>query len=217
VQIGILGTGQLAAALGTAWARAGHNLVIAGRSHDNAETLARKLGPSARASAPRAVVIDSAAVLLAVAWAGVPGILRDSAVGEGTMNGIPLIDPTNPVEHGLGVVLTPPGTSAAQQIATSVPGAHVVKAFHLFPAAQWLAPQTATNTSRPTVPLCGDDPAALEVVAGLVRDVGATPAVLGPLHRARQLEEVAGFIIGLAFTGHDPSSTVPRVHNNATA
>jgi predicted dinucleotide-binding enzyme len=45
----------------------------------------------------------------------------------------------------------------------------------------------------------------------LVRDAGGRPAVLGPLSRARQLEEVAGFVIGLAFSGVDPSSAIPRI------
>ena len=38
----------------------------------------------------------------------------------------------------------------------------------------------------------------------LVRDAGGVPAVLGPLDRTRQLEEVARFVIGLAFAGVDP-------------
>ncbi|WP_211367045.1 hypothetical protein [Pseudonocardia kunmingensis] len=57
--------------------------------------------------------------------------------------------------------------------------------------------------------MCGDDAAALRVVGELVRAVGGVPAVLGPLDRARQLEEVAGFAIGLAFSGVDPRSAVP--------
>ena len=59
--------------------------------------------------------------------------------------------------------------------------------------------------------ICGDDPAALRTVSTLVRDVRARPAVLGSLARARQLEEVAGFVIGLAFSGVDPRSAVPHV------
>jgi predicted dinucleotide-binding enzyme len=59
--------------------------------------------------------------------------------------------------------------------------------------------------------MCGDDPAALDVVGGLVRDVGGTPATLGTLDRVAQLEEVAGFVIGLAFAGFDPNSAIPTV------
>ena len=205
MKIGILGTGRLAAALGMTWTRAGHEVVIAGRSREKAEALARELGSSARASTPPDVAANSDAVLLAVAWSGVPDILH---AASDALNGIPLIDPTNAVEHGVGVLLTPPAISAAQRIAALAPGAHVVKALNLFPGEQWV---TAQNTSRPIVPLCGDDPAALDVVAGLVRDIGAVPAVLGPLQRARQLEEVAGFVIGLAFAGHDPNAAIPRV------
>jgi hypothetical protein len=62
-----------------------------------------------------------------------------------------------------------------------------------------------------TVAICGDDPDALRVTSRLVRDVGAVPVVLGSLARARQLEEVAGFVIGLAFGGTDPSSAIPNV------
>ncbi|MEW2047869.1 hypothetical protein [Streptomyces sp. NPDC005476] len=68
-----------------------------------------------------------------------------------------------------------------------------------------------TATPVATVAMCGDDPAALHVVGELVRDVGGTPATLGALDRVRQLEEVAGFVIGLAFPGFDPNSAVPQL------
>jgi hypothetical protein len=67
------------------------------------------------------------------------------------------------------------------------------------------------------VAICGDDPAALAVVSALVRDVGGVPAVLETLDRARQFEEVGGFVIGLAFAGTDPHSAIPRVPASATA
>ncbi|WP_344936386.1 hypothetical protein [Sphaerisporangium flaviroseum] len=67
------------------------------------------------------------------------------------------------------------------------------------------------DTTPVTVAMCGDDPAALRVVGELVRQVGGVPAVLGSLERARQLEETAGFVIGLAFAGVDPRSAIPHV------
>ncbi|SES47392.1 NADPH-dependent F420 reductase [Actinokineospora terrae] len=193
MRIGILGTGAVATALGARWAN--HDLTVAGRSPANTRALADRLG--ATAATLREAVTNSDVVLLAVRWEGVPDVL--AAVGD-ALRGKTLIDPTNAVEHGVGVLL--PGTSAAEFIADRS-GARVVKAFHLFPAAQWA---DATGT---TVPLCGDDQDALDTVAELVRDTGATPAVLGPLSRARQVEEVAGFVIGLAFAGVNPNSAVP--------
>jgi hypothetical protein len=59
--------------------------------------------------------------------------------------------------------------------------------------------------------MCGDDPRALRIVGSLVRDVGGVPAVIGGLDRARQLEEVAGFVIALAFAGVDPRQAIPAV------
>ncbi|MFD9942749.1 hypothetical protein ACFWYW_41580 [Nonomuraea sp. NPDC059023] len=35
--------------------------------------------------------------------------------------------------------------------------------------------------------------------------------MLGPLDRARQLKEVAGFVIGPAVAGTDPGSAIPRL------
>ncbi|MEX5634058.1 NADPH-dependent F420 reductase [Parafrankia sp. FMc2] len=213
MRIGILGTGTLAEGLGRGWVQAGHELVIGGRSRARADALAERLGGPTRAATPREAVTGRDAVLLAVLWSGVDDVLGSAGAADGTLAGVPLIDPSNAVEHGVGVLLTEHGTSAAGQIAAAAPGAHVVKAFHLHPADQWARrPVGAGEESpAPTVTICGDDATALRVVSDLIRDVGGVPAVLGPLDRARQLEEVAGFVIGLAFAGFDPASAIPHV------
>jgi predicted dinucleotide-binding enzyme len=208
MRIGILGTGTLAEALGTCWTAAGHDVVIGGRSPSRAQALASRLGRTARAASPRQAVTGRHAVLLAVPWEGTENALESAGAAEGALRGIPLIDPVNAVAHGVGVLCTPPGVAAAQQIAAIAPGAHVVKAFHLFPASQWI---TSSGRTPVTVAMCGDDPAALRTVGQLVRDADGVPAVLGPLDRARQLEEVAGFVIGLAFAGVDPRYAIPSV------
>lgn len=184
MRIGILGTGTLATALGTVWRRAGHDVVLGGRS-----PAAVPLPEAAR---------DRDAVLVAVPWQALREVLTAAAVPPGT----PLIDPTNAVAHGVGELLVPDGRSIAEHVAEWAPGTHVVKAFHLLPADQW-------GQTQATVPLAGDDDHALTVTAELVRAAGANPVVYGPLRRARQLEETAGFVISLAFAGIDPASAVP--------
>ncbi|MCK9921811.1 NAD(P)-binding domain-containing protein [Frankia sp. AgPm24] len=218
MRIGILGTGTLAAALGQGWARHGHELVIGGRSRTKADALAARLGGAARAGTPREAVTGRDAVLLAVSWAGIEDVLRAAGAGEGTLAGTPLIDPTNAVEHGVGLLLPEPGSSAASRIAAAAPGAQVVKAFHLFAADQWTrSPSSDPGATTPTVVICGDDASALSVVSDLIRDVGGRAAALGGLDRARQLEETAGFVIGLAFAGFDPASAVPHVPTGAVS
>jgi predicted dinucleotide-binding enzyme len=103
--------------------------------------------------------------------------------------------------------------SAAEDIAGWAPGSRVVKAFHLYPASQWSDP----STPPVTVPVVGPDPAALDVVSQLVADVGGRAVVIGGLDRARQLEEAAGFVIGLAFAGADPRDAVPHVPTGSVA
>ncbi|WP_375341804.1 NADPH-dependent F420 reductase [Patulibacter defluvii] len=210
MRIGILGTGTMAAALGAAWAARGHGVTIGGRSEQRARALAERLGAGVGAATPREAVAGRDAVLLAVLWEGVEEILRQAGGPEGALAGTPLIDCTNAVEHGVGVLLPAAGTSAAERVAALAPGAQVVKALHLFPSSAWTTPRAADEPG-PTVAICGDEPAALDAVAALIGDLGGRPAVLGPLARARQLEEVAGFVIGLAFSGVDPASAVPGV------
>ncbi|WP_327150191.1 NADPH-dependent F420 reductase [Nocardia sp. NBC_01329] len=206
MRIAILGTGHLAEALGGCWARAGHQVIVAGRTPEKAAALARRLGPAARSADSREAVRDADAVLLAVPWDAVGAVVAAAGGGEGSLAGIPIIDPTNPIEHGVGVLLNAPGLANADRIAEAAPGSRVVKGFHLVPSTQWGAAGTTT-----TVLLCGDEPAALDVVETLVRDAGAVPVVVGPLHRARQLEEVAGLFITPAFAGVDPRTVAPAL------
>jgi predicted dinucleotide-binding enzyme len=206
MRIGILGTGAVAVGLGTAWARAGHGIRIGGRSRERALAAAARIGGDARAAEPREVVAGRDAVLLAVPWEGVPDALRAAGAADGTLAGVALIDPVNAVEHGAGVLLPPDGRAAAEHIAGLARGAHVVKGFHLFPAGQW-----QPGNPPVTVALAGDDASALDTVGALVRDAGAHPVTLGGLARARQLEEVAGFVIALAMSGTDPNAAVPRM------
>ncbi|GIF14216.1 NADPH-dependent F420 reductase [Actinoplanes teichomyceticus] len=205
MRIGILGTGTLAVALATGWARTGHDIVIGGRSFERAEAAAKASGVRAR---PLCEVAEhAAAVLLSVRWEGVADILQAVGAPAGALAGKPLIDPTNAVDHGIGVLRTESGRAAAHRVAELAPGAHVVKAFHLFPSTHW----SSLSSPAAVVAMCGDDRRALEVVGALVRDIGGVPAVIGGLDRARQLEEVAGFVIALAFAGIDPRSAVPAV------
>ncbi|WP_260194505.1 NADPH-dependent F420 reductase [Actinophytocola gossypii] len=179
-------------------------MLVGGRSPDKAATAATRMG--GRAVTPAEAVAGRDAVLVAVSWQGLPHILNDAGAAGGSLAGTPLIDPTNAVEHGVGELVTADRRAIAEHIADWAPGAQVVKAFHMFPADQW-----REGAEPVTVVLAGDDENALRVTSRLVTDVGARPAVLGPLRRARQLEEVAGFTIGLAFSGVDPNAAVPRV------
>lgn len=129
-------------------------------------------------------------------------MLAATSAHDGGLTNVTLIDPINPVEHGIGRHLLARG-SVAEYIAARAPGARVVKAFNT-PSGS-----VGNRKHHRRSELAGDHPQALATVQRLVHDVDATPHVLGGLDRARQLVEFAAMIIALAFGGVHPRSAVP--------
>ncbi|WP_189782672.1 NADPH-dependent F420 reductase [Streptomyces capitiformicae] len=192
MRIGVLGTGGMADALGTRWARAGHEVFVGGRDTTRAAALAERLGGHA-GDLRAAAEFGEDAVLVALPWRAavdVVGGLKDG------LRSRTLIDCTNPVGPGF-VLETAGGPSASARLASAAPGAHVVKAFNLCHEDVWrLAPPVFDG--RPlAVPLCGDDEKALSAVRHLVRDLGCEPLNAGPLARAGLVEATAALLIGL--------------------
>lgn len=93
MRIGILGAGVMADALGTRWAAAGHEVVVAGRTEAKARALAEKWG--ARSGTFREAAEFGDVVLVAVLYQGIDHTLAE--VGD-ALRGKPVIDCTNPVE-----------------------------------------------------------------------------------------------------------------------
>jgi len=207
MRIGILGTGTMAAALAHAWQRAGHAVVVGGRSPQKAAAIASRPGISVLP--PRQAPLGTDAVIIAVTWEAVDEALSAAGARTGSLAGLTVIDCTNPVDFATGV-LKPDRDSAVEHIARLAPGAHLVKALHLYAGQGWLTPRQPNEPPR-VVAMCGDDPAALDTAGTLVRDLGGTPVVIGGLERGRQLEEVAGFVVRLVGLGVDPATPVPAV------
>ncbi|MEU8896672.1 NAD(P)-binding domain-containing protein [Nocardia sp. NPDC048505] len=209
MRIGIIGAGNMARALGAGWAAAGHEVLIGARNPAAAADLAAAIG--ARSGS----VVDAAgfgtAVLLALPVSALDEALRSNAEA---LAGRTLIDCTNafaPDFEAAGGPTTMPLSedAVAERIAATVPAARVVKAFNLW-AAEVLASETKSYEGRPlTVPFCGDDPAAMELVAGLIADLKLHPARAGGLYRARYLEATSVFLVGLWFAGHDVRAVFP--------
>ena len=151
---------------------------------------------------PAELAAASDIVLVAIAYEGLEEAL---ALTGGTLAGIPVIDATNPVDFRSGRVK--PATGSAAEHVAAVTGAHVVKALNLFAGASWLAP---SDTPR-TVALCGDDPHGSGAHRAPDRRPRRHARRPGRPDRARQLEEVAGFVTGLVATGHDPATAIPSV------
>ncbi|MFC8799905.1 NADPH-dependent F420 reductase [Promicromonospora sp. NPDC057138] len=208
VNIGLLGTGNLAMALGKAWATAGHSIVVTGRSSDRAKFAAEQIGAAARPIDPGQLADQAEAVVVAIAWGGLEEALRLVGGPDGMLSGKTVIDSTNAVDYATGCLLPETG-SAAELVADLAAGAHVVKALHLFAGASW--PFTGEVGASPVIAICGDDAGALNRTAALIGDLGARAAVLGGLTAARQAEEAAGFVMRVVAAGANPRFAVPDV------
>ncbi|TDC55367.1 NADP oxidoreductase [Actinomadura sp. KC345] len=207
MNIGLLGTGNLAVALGKAWATAGNAIVVTGRDPDRAKAAAEQIG-AATPIAPGQFAEQAEAIVVAIAWGGLEEALRLIGGPDGMLSGKTVIDTTNPVDYATGRLLPETG-SAAELVADLAVGAHVVKALHLFAGASW--PFTGEVGSSPVVAICGDDAGALNRATALVGDLGARAAVLGGLTAARQAEETAGFVMRVVAAGANPRLAVPDV------
>lgn len=215
MRVGVIGAGAMAEALGSRWARAGHDVLISGRSPRKAAELATRIG--AISGDLREAAAFGEATLVAVHGPAVLDTLRQAGAADGSLAGRPLIDCNIP--FAAGAFADAPGSftlatdALAEQIARTAVGAHVVKAFNLCAAELWqLGPRTFEGRTH-AVPLCGDDPRAIATVAGLVEDLGLRPMPGGGLARAKYLEAMAVFVIGLWLAGHDARAALPPLES----
>jgi hypothetical protein len=208
VKIGLLGTGNLAVTLGTAWAGAGHSIVVTGRNPEHADSAAQQIGAGATPVEPRDLAEVADVVVVAITWSGMESALTLVGGPEGTLSGKTMIDCTNPIDYATGRMI-PESGSAAELVAHIATGAHVVKALHLFASASW--PFMGEPAASPVVPICGGDAHALSLAEALIADIGARTARLGGLDAARQAEEAAGFVMRVVAPGENPRFAVPGV------
>ncbi|MGW1208376.1 NADPH-dependent F420 reductase [Streptomyces sp. NPDC002499] len=180
MRIGVLGTGNMADALATHWARAGHEVTVGGRDAGRAQRLAGRIGYGAGSGDLRAAAEFGQVVLVALPFGAAVDVVREL---RDALAGRVLVDCVNPVGPGFRL-LTEGGPSAAQRLAAAAPGAHVVKAFNLCHEDVWRMRPPVFDGRPLAVPVCGDDEEVLARVSELVRDVGCLPVACGGLDRA---------------------------------
>ncbi|GAA1010175.1 NADP oxidoreductase [Acrocarpospora pleiomorpha] len=199
----------MADALGTRWAAAGHDLMVAGRTAGKAQALARKWG--GRAGSFKEVAEFGDIALIAVLYQGMATTLAE--IGD-ALHGKPIVDCNNPVEIENFTLVTEPRRSMAQDIEQAT-GGHVVKAFNLCHARVWQLKPPTFDGRRLVVPYCGSHPGAQEMTRHLIADIGGEPLPIGDLQQAHHLEAMAAIVISLLFGGRDPH-TVFNLVDRAT-
>lgn len=183
--IAIIGTGDVAGALGPEFAAQGHTIVYGSRNpaRDEVRALVARTGGDASATTPAQSVIGADIVVMAV-----PGAVVEAVTGNlGDLTGKIIIDPTNAIDRHAGGYLTLSyDTSSAEVIQGAAPGAHVVKAFNTLNWRTMVDPESSGGPV--SIPLVGDNAEAKARVAQLVEGMGLEAIDVGPLRYARHVE-----------------------------
>jgi 8-hydroxy-5-deazaflavin:NADPH oxidoreductase len=173
VKIGIIGAGRIGGGVARQLAGAGHQVMLSfSRDRAAMDGLAAQIGPSASRGSPADAVAFGEVVVISVPWSVLPQALEQA----GSLDGKIVIDTTN--QFG-GPPLPAGGQTAAQFNAGRMPGARYTKSFNTLTSAFQAEAAGRRGEERVVQWLCGDDPGAKEVVAGLIEDAGFTPVDLG--------------------------------------
>jgi predicted dinucleotide-binding enzyme len=137
-------------------------------------------------------------VVVATPWPGRG--TADALAATGPLPGKILVDATNALQADYSPLQFTHGGSAAEEIARLQPGARVVKAFNTLSGYTLGNGRLRFGDTSVTGFYCGDDEAAKQVIAGLMRPAGLAALDAGPLTNARHLESLGQLLISLAFT-----------------
>lgn len=190
--ISIIGSGNMARAIGALALKGGNSVEVMARNPDKAGALARALGNGATAGTWGATPTGDI-VILAVLFAGAVPIV--SEWGEALADKI-VVDITNPFNADATGLAVPHDTSVAQMISDAAPAStRVVKAFNtLF--SHLLAAGDPVD-----VFMAGDDTQAKASVSAFVTSLGLRPRDAGDLSMAHWLEGAGLLEMGLARNG----------------
>ena len=194
MRIGVLGAGNVGAALGRVWTSEGHDVLfgVPDAKNERSRKALAALGSAGLAGTNAEAGAFGEVLALAVPWP----IGRQAIESSGNLAGKVLIDCTNPLASDLKGLTVGLNTSAAEQVAAWAPGARVVKAFNTIGAGNFGRAEFSGQTADGFY--CGDDAGAKAVVKNLDKDAGLNPVDVGPLRNARWLEAIAMLWIDLA-------------------
>jgi predicted dinucleotide-binding enzyme len=179
MNVTIVGAGNMGRGIGHRLVAGGHDVTVVGRDPEEAGWPAEELraavqgGATAEAARPGAQ-LRGEVVILAVYYPGTLELARDLA---DRLAGKVVVDISNPLNQTFEGLATAPGTSAAEEVAATMPaGVRVVKAFDTTFCGTLVEGQVAGQPLD--VFIAGDDEEAKETVAQLVREGGCGPSML---------------------------------------
>ena len=190
--ISIIGTGNMARAIGALAVAGGNTVEVIGRDRTKAAELAKVLGDNVTVGEFGAVPAGDI-VIVALLYAGVVPVVEQ--YGEALADKV-IVDISNPFNAEADGLVLPHDTSVAQDVAKVAPSsASVVKAFNTIFGV-------VLEQGKPLdVFIAGDDERAKAAVAEFVESLGLRPLDVGDLRMAHWLEGAGLVVMGIARRG----------------
>jgi predicted dinucleotide-binding enzyme len=189
--ITLIGTGNMARAIGSLAVAGGNTVEVMGRDQSKADDLATALGGGTTTGTWGAVPTGDI-VITAVLYDGVVPVVTE--YGDALADKI-IIDISNPFNATFDGLAHNEQTSIAQEVTKVAPAsASVFKAFNtIF--------RNVLENGRPDVFFAGDNTQAKADVATFIQSLGLRPLDVGGLKMAHWLEGVGVVTVGLANNG----------------
>ena len=185
LRIGVIGSGNIGGTIGGLWVKSGHPVMFSSRHPDELKDMVTTLGGLAQAGSVEQAIAFGDVLFIAVPYGAIPQIGRDYSAA---MKGKVMLDACNAVLARDGAI-----TNEVEQNGIGVTsqkylaGARIVRAFNTM-SYTIFAREAHRPDPKLAIPIAGDDPQALQTAAGLVRDAGFDPVVVGNLVEARRFQ-----------------------------
>lgn len=192
MKVGILGSGDVAKALGTGFVTLGHEVRLGSRTKENPKTVAWAKGTNGKGSTGTFAEAAAFGEVLVLATLGVatPEAIRLAGVSH--FDGKVVIDATNPLAfspQGAPSLAVGHTNSAGEQNQKAIPRAHVVKAFNIVGNSLMFRPNLPGGP--PDMFICGNDAPAKEKVRKILHDFGWPSVIdIGGIEGSRELESL---------------------------
>ena len=188
MNVGILGSGDVAKSLAVGFLKHGHKTMVGTRQPAKLDGW-KKQNPLATIGSFEDAARFGELIVLAVKGTAAAAALRGA--GAGQLAGKVVIDATNPIAdapptNGVLKFFTTLDDSLMEQLQREFPSARFVKAFNSVGNAAMVDPQFKGGT--PTMFICGNDEAARKTVTGILDQFGWETADMGAAEAARAIE-----------------------------
>jgi 8-hydroxy-5-deazaflavin:NADPH oxidoreductase len=184
--IGVIGSGHIGGTIGGLWVKDGHKVLFSSRHPDELKDLVAGLGELAQAGTVEQAIAFGDVLFIAVPYGALPQVGQDYGAA---LKGKIMLDACNATAARDGAAVADEVEKEGIGVVSQkyLPGTHLVRAFNTM-SYKIFASEANRPDPKLAIPIAGDDAEAVQVAAGLVRDAGFDPVVVGKLADARRFQ-----------------------------